>query len=145
METISKYKFNIAFENSANVDYVSEKIYQAYLAGSIPIYFGAPNVDELIPFSNKSKSFIRSSDFADMKALADYLQLVATDQGLYNSYFQWKKEKKLQQSFVDLFSNCSTTAFCRLCERLIDKRVKENRESLVKGKFFTGSDHDEAL
>jgi hypothetical protein len=38
-----------AMENSAARDYVSEKLYDAFTAGCVPLYMGAPNVNEYIP------------------------------------------------------------------------------------------------
>ena len=40
-----RYKFNIAFENSASPGYTTEKIMEAYAAESVPIYFGNPTVE----------------------------------------------------------------------------------------------------
>ena len=48
--TLSQYKFNICFENSCNYDdYITEKILDSLIAGSIPIYYGAPNISDYIP------------------------------------------------------------------------------------------------
>ena len=48
--TISKYKFVICFENANNVeDYISEKIFDCFLASTVPIYLGAPNIEKIIP------------------------------------------------------------------------------------------------
>ena len=41
--------FALAFENALLRDYVSEKMYGALAAGAIPLYRGAPNVDEYTP------------------------------------------------------------------------------------------------
>jgi hypothetical protein len=49
LEVIRRYKFYLAFENSNSVDYVSEKMFQALYMGVVPIYMGAPNVDEFLP------------------------------------------------------------------------------------------------
>lgn len=40
------YKFSFAMENSKMSGYVSEKIIQAWAAGSIPIYWGDPNIEK---------------------------------------------------------------------------------------------------
>lgn len=49
IKTISRAKFVLAFENTRAEDYVSEKIYDAMAAGSVPIYSGAPNIDKHVP------------------------------------------------------------------------------------------------
>lgn len=46
---ILPYKYTIAIENNAQDDYFSEKIMDAYLGYSIPIYFGAKNIEKYFP------------------------------------------------------------------------------------------------
>lgn len=40
------YRFSLAFENSTYKGYTTEKIVQAWMAGTIPIYWGDPSVGE---------------------------------------------------------------------------------------------------
>lgn len=44
LEIYANYKFIICFENSKTNGYVTEKIFNVFLSGSIPIYDGAPNI-----------------------------------------------------------------------------------------------------
>eukprot|EP01060_Flectonema_neradi_P009638 TRINITY_DN1685_c0_g2_i1.p1 TRINITY_DN1685_c0_g2~~TRINITY_DN1685_c0_g2_i1.p1 ORF type:complete len:398 (+),score=71.30 TRINITY_DN1685_c0_g2_i1:99-1292(+) len=46
------YKYVVAMDNSIDDDYVTEKIYHALLAGAVPVYAGAPNVQNYIPMSS---------------------------------------------------------------------------------------------
>lgn len=41
---LSRYKFIISYENSVCNDYVTEKIWRTLVVGSVPVYFGAPNI-----------------------------------------------------------------------------------------------------
>ena len=43
---LSNFKFNICPENSNKYGYVTEKIFQAFQAGTVPIYFGSDNNPE---------------------------------------------------------------------------------------------------
>ena len=43
---ISKYKFNIAFENSVVPGYTTEKVMEPLSVGSVPIYYGNPRIAE---------------------------------------------------------------------------------------------------
>lgn len=43
------FRFHLAFENSNVQDYVTEKLFMAFHANTVPIYWGAPNVDEFLP------------------------------------------------------------------------------------------------
>lgn len=46
---MARYKFSLVFENCPYPGYVSEKIFDAMAAGSIPIYLGAPDITLLVP------------------------------------------------------------------------------------------------
>ena len=47
---MQKYKFSICYENTSDkTGYVTEKIFDCFFSGCIPIYLGAKNIDELIP------------------------------------------------------------------------------------------------
>ena len=41
----TKHKFSIAFENTAYNGYITEKLMEAFAARTLPIYFGAPDVN----------------------------------------------------------------------------------------------------
>lgn len=55
---ISQYKFNIAFENSRSNGYTTEKIVDAMIANSLPIYWGDP----LIGRDFNTQSFVNVND-----------------------------------------------------------------------------------
>jgi hypothetical protein len=48
LELYNQYKFIITFENSHSNGYITEKIFNVFLAKSIPIYDGAPDICEFI-------------------------------------------------------------------------------------------------
>ena len=49
-EAISNYMFYLAFENSIETGYVTEKLFDGLIAGTVPIYLGsAPDAKKLIP------------------------------------------------------------------------------------------------
>ena len=48
IEFLSSYKFSISMENSNGDGYVSEKIIESFIAGTIPIYYGDYMIDEYI-------------------------------------------------------------------------------------------------
>ena len=45
-DAIADYKYHIAIENSCFPDYWTEKLADAYLGGSFPIYYGCPNLEK---------------------------------------------------------------------------------------------------
>ena len=46
LEFIKNYNFVISFENSSTVGYSTEKLTDSFVANSIPVYFGDPNVSQ---------------------------------------------------------------------------------------------------
>ena len=58
-EFLSKYKFNIAFENCSSIGYTTEKIVQSMVANTIPIYWGNP----LVNLEFNPGSFFNYSDY----------------------------------------------------------------------------------
>ncbi|OGF26074.1 hypothetical protein A2303_04715 [Candidatus Falkowbacteria bacterium RIFOXYB2_FULL_47_14] len=48
--TLQKFRFSICYENMRGIPgYVTEKIFDSFSAGCIPIYWGASNIEKLIP------------------------------------------------------------------------------------------------
>jgi len=60
---LAPYKFTIAFENDIFPGYQTEKLYDAMLAGSIPIYCGDPFVGDIF----NTKSFINAAEYLPVK------------------------------------------------------------------------------
>jgi len=60
---LSEYKFTIAFENDIFPGYQTEKLYDAMLAGSIPIYCGDPFVSDVF----NPGSFVNAFEYLDQK------------------------------------------------------------------------------
>lgn len=111
LEIIANYKFTLAFENAIGKDYVTEKFFDPLIAGSVPIYLGAPNVDEFAPADH---CFIDVADFRTPKDLAEYLSALNDNNAAYEEYLVWK-QKPLRPNFIRLLDEQREPAFVRLC------------------------------
>jgi hypothetical protein len=87
---LSKYKFNICFENSIYPGYYTEKLFHAKTAGCIPIYWS----DDLISRDFNDKCFVNLSNFKNVNELTDYIIEIDTNDELYN---QIKSEKLFKE------------------------------------------------
>jgi hypothetical protein len=114
MATIADYKFTIAFENAIARDYVTEKFYDPLIAGSVPIYLGAPNIGDFAPGDT---CFINAADWDSPESLARYILFVANDKELYQSYFAWRTHP-FKSSFTTLLEQQKEPAFVRLCKKI---------------------------
>ena len=72
---LAPYRYSIAIENSAHPDYWTEKITDCFLAGTIPIYFGCPNIADFFP----AKSFIPLDVRDNRHALLQLKDILAND------------------------------------------------------------------
>lgn len=67
---LKKFKFSICYENTALIHgYISEKIFDCFSAGVVPIYLGAMNINEYIP----ANCFIDRRNFSSNDVLYEYL------------------------------------------------------------------------
>ena len=78
---LTSYKFSISIENSNGDGYVSEKIIQSFIAGTIPIYYGDYLIDEYI----NPKSFIFIKGEKDIDDKIEYIKSIDNDNEKYRS------------------------------------------------------------
>lgn len=79
---ISRYLFNIAFENSSYPGYTTEKIAEPWLEGCIPIYWGDPEITRDI----NPGCFINVHDFDCFDAAIAYIKEVDVSPALQAKY-----------------------------------------------------------
>ncbi|PCI93742.1 hypothetical protein COB11_04800, partial [Candidatus Aerophobetes bacterium] len=98
-ETLQKYRFNFCLENNAfNKGYISEKIFDAFQAGAIPIYKGPPNTSKYIP----SNCYIDYNKYGSLEKLDRFIQdFTEAD---YNRYIS-NIRKYLTSKMSDQFSS----------------------------------------
>ena len=90
LELFNKYKFIITFENSHTAGYITEKIFNVFLARSIPIYDGAPNISEFI----KPGSFIPFTE-----NIINIINMVNNNEEMYNKIINMDK---VQDKYKDI-------------------------------------------
>ncbi|WP_199767208.1 glycosyltransferase family 10 domain-containing protein [Helicobacter salomonis] len=78
-EFLSRYKFNLCFENTKGLGYTTEKIVDAYFAHTIPIYWGNP----LVAQDFNPKSFVNVHDFKDFHEAMDFVRYLDTHPNAY--------------------------------------------------------------
>ena len=105
-----KYAMYFAFENSRVDDYVTEKLWNTFKAGVLPVYFGAPNIREHVP----ERSIVHVDDFESEDALALHLKEILANETLYESYHAWRY-KPLPKWFVRKYNFTHVHSECRTC------------------------------
>ncbi|MCZ4221800.1 glycosyltransferase family 10 domain-containing protein [Pedobacter rhodius] len=122
---LEHYKFTIAFENYIYAGYQTEKLYDAMLAKSLPIYLGDPFVTELF----NTKSFINASDYINLKSnwLINFLEK-CSQQDFYDirpafinaPYYRIKRKLKSWGRKFKMQLQLDNLNFSKLIERIIE-------------------------
>ncbi|XP_048838142.1 4-galactosyl-N-acetylglucosaminide 3-alpha-L-fucosyltransferase 9-like [Brienomyrus brachyistius] len=108
VQTVSRYKFYLAFENSQHPDYITEKLWHNALGSSaVPVVLGPSrwNYEKFLPGS----AFIHVDDFSSPRMLAKYLKFLDRNPSAYRRYFSWKRT---YQVHVTSFWNEHLCAVC---------------------------------
>jgi hypothetical protein len=84
LNVFNKYKFILCFENSYQNGYVTEKIFNCFLSGAIPIYKGAPNILEY--FSETSFINVNHTNESDETEFLEKIKYIATNETEYNKF-----------------------------------------------------------
>uniref|UniRef100_A0A803LNT1 Fucosyltransferase n=1 Tax=Chenopodium quinoa TaxID=63459 RepID=A0A803LNT1_CHEQI len=130
VETLKLYKFSLAFENSNEEDYVTEKFFQSLVAGTalvavgtIPVVVGAPNIQDFAPCPG---SVLHIKELEDIDPVAKTMKYLAENSAAYNQSLRWKYEGP-NDSFKALVDMAAVHSSCRLCIYLAT-RIREDEE-----------------
>lgn len=124
IEFLRNYKFTIAFENSSQPGYTTEKIVDPMVANSLPIYWGDP----LVHLDFNPKSFINYFDYGSDDALIDRIIEVDNNDDLYLEYHRqpWLHNNEPDPRYSD-------QAVLNQFERIFDTR--ETQVALARNRL----------
>lgn len=85
-----QYRFAVSFENITGISgYISEKIFDCLRAGTVPIYWGANNIEEYIP----KDIFIDYRDFSGPQDLHNHISSISEE--------EYKEHLAVAKDFLD--------------------------------------------
>ena len=89
----SKYAFVFAFENSEAKNYITEKFWNPFLAGAVPVYLGAPGavVEKMSPSKD---AYVDVREFTSAAALGAYLTRTAANKTAMAAFQAWRKRPR---------------------------------------------------
>lgn len=130
-QTTNNFMFDLSFENTIEEGYVTEKPFDALIAGTVPVYLG--DVEHLRSLLPHPKAAIFVSDFAGIPELAKYLAHLTTNETAYEEHREWRQTFQ-QASHVKSKPLLATSWECRVCQWAVQtanlpKRTKVCAES----------------
>lgn len=102
-EVMKNYRFSFCYENMHSTQgYITEKIFDCFAAGSVPIYWGASNIHDYIP----ADCFIDRRKFKDNEELYSFLKKMSKKE--YDGYIAriaaWLESEQAKRFSVDNFA-----------------------------------------
>jgi len=128
-DAMRDYLFCATMENSLVDDYVSEKMWDGLAAGCLPIYYGAPNIQDHLPSANAVVDYLGLGGTPE--ALAAELKRLAGDKAAYEARMAWRSAplEALGEGYRRLEADTRAEhSQCRLC-KLVAILRRERREA----------------
>jgi hypothetical protein len=116
LEWLPKFKFNMCFENSSYPGYATEKIYEAFMGQTIPIYWGSTTIET----DFNPKAFLNYHDYDNDEEFIKAIIALDQDEDAYRAMYM-----------EPMFSKNNTNRFMNL-DKLLDwfeNKVFANRIS----------------
>ena len=117
IEYLRDFKFNICPENTISDGYITEKLFDSFRAGCIPIYSGDENI-EMDLVNKNALLFYRKGE--DNSALFKEIEKLNKDEKLFDAF---QNQIKINYSMVDYLWDRREEILSRL-ESLIEERLK---------------------
>lgn len=75
-QTMGDYRFALCFENMILKGWITEKLFDCFFVGTVPIYWGDPAIEKVVP----PDCYIDMRQFRDYEQLRDFLKGLSEDQ-----------------------------------------------------------------
>lgn len=83
LEFLPKFKFNLCFENSSYPGYATEKLYEALVGKTVPIYWGSPTIE----CDFNPRAFLNWHEYQDDDKFFDAIVELDNDSEAYTNMF----------------------------------------------------------
>lgn len=126
LDHFRRYKFCICFENTRDIPgYITERIFDAFRSGCIPIYWGASNIEQYVP----KNCFIPFSQFKNYREMYQFMRNMGREE--YETYLKNIKaflESDQSKKFTQQnFENSFEVIIKRVEQTLAQKNVQAQR------------------
>jgi hypothetical protein len=110
-DVLSQYTFALCFENMILKGWITEKIFDCFYSGTVPVYWGSPDVQEFIP----------TDCFIDMRRFGSYEDLRSHLLSLSPESIQGYRNAAREFVSSSAFHRFSKEAFADIFERIVQE------------------------
>ena len=129
LEFQQQHKFSICFENESHPGYITEKLIQGFAAGTIPIYWGAPNVTDI--FNEKSMVIVKDAN--DFERAIEKIIMIDNDDRLYKKMLS--EPALIDEDFVYKKMSDFEKFLISIIEQPIEAARRRPKGQTVKGYY----------
>ena len=130
---LSQYAFCLVAENSVAHDYVTEKLFHAFAAGCLPIYYGTEDVWRHLPVPQAALQVLSYPSVAD---LVSHLATLASNATAFRAHVAWRNDATLVRAWwarMQAVTHAAETAtkpalFCAICRAVRRRRAKPRHQ-----------------
>lgn len=125
---LQKYKFTLALQGYDKGGLVSEKLYDAFAAGTVPIFYGISRV-VVEKFAPSPNSFLHFDDFDTIENLALFVKKAGQNELIYNKLHEWR-HNGVNKRFCSLLNTNVNSIACRVCEKVHDETINNKKSNV---------------
>lgn len=130
MEGLIPYRFSIAIENTSHRHYFTEKVFDCWITGTVPIYFGAANLSDFFPVDS----------FVQLQSLDIEIFSRLYNEGAFSDEEYSRRRSAIEEARQRVIEKFSTHALIsKLLNEAIQGGVSESRERVRLSDFDSWS------
>ena len=138
LQFMSECKFSISFESVAKPWFISEKIVSAFRAGTVPIYWGAPEIEQVY----NPQSFINVRRFSSWQACIEHIKEIDQNPELYEAYRKHNPDGQIERLLSPEFSHAKACKdFLNIAEQTLQRkhRLEKSKRIVTALKLFASA------
>lgn len=115
-DVMCQYTFALTFENVILRNWITEKIFDCFVVGTVPIYWGAPNIQDHVP----------AECFIDMRQFDSYQELRGYLKSLSREDIRRYRSAGREFLFSPMFEPFTKQAFTKLVAEIVQEDTGED-------------------
>ncbi len=129
LDALGNYTFSLVFDNVILNGWVTEKIFDCFVAGNIPVFWGAPDVTDYIP----------ASCFVDMRRFGNYEELRKRLKAMSPGEIQEYRASIREYMGSPLFRQFTKEAFTERLGRIVEEDAGVTLEAAEAARSGAGA------
>ena len=121
-----KCKFTLCFESTSHNGFITEKITDAFYAGTIPVYYGSPSVTEIF----NREAFLNCGDFESFDAVIDKIRELDQDDEKYLEML--RRPVLVDPDYPQRVLDDMERFVCAIFDQPLDKAYRRSRVYMPK-------------